>query len=130
MAGQLTIDTLKASSGVLATQNGMTGICKAWAHWNYNTGSVVIQSSFNVSSITRTTTGVYVVNFTTAMPDANYAIVGSGSNDNTSARAAYPMSPDNTTTNGGFTTTACTVVVASGGTLVSSFFNSIAIIGN
>jgi hypothetical protein len=72
MAGQLTIDTLKASSGVLATQNGMTGIAKAWVNFAGSTGT--INSSFNVSSITRASAGVYAINFTTAMPNANYSV--------------------------------------------------------
>jgi hypothetical protein len=73
MAGQLTIDTLKASSGVLATQNGMTGICKAWVSFN-GTGTVAIRGSFNVSSIVDNGTGYYTVNLTTAMPNVNYAV--------------------------------------------------------
>jgi len=71
MAGQLTIDTLKASSGVLSVQNGMTGIAKAWVQWVGTTGAIV--GSFNVSSVTRRGTGQYTVNFTTAMPNANFA---------------------------------------------------------
>ena len=39
MAGALTISTLKDSSGVLATQNGMTGIPKAWVTFNGSTDS-------------------------------------------------------------------------------------------
>jgi hypothetical protein len=66
------IDTLRSSTGVLATQNGMTGIAKAWVNFN-GTGTVAINSSFNVSSITDNGTGDYTVNFTTAMPNANYA---------------------------------------------------------
>lgn len=77
MAGGLTISTLNDSSGVLATQNGMSGICKAWVNFN-GTGTVAIRSSFNVSSITDNGTGDYTVNFTTAMPDANYSVVGGG----------------------------------------------------
>jgi hypothetical protein len=71
MAGQLTVDTLKASTGVLATQNGMTGIAKAWVQFN-GQGTVAINGSFNVSSITDNGTGDYTVNFTTAMPNINY----------------------------------------------------------
>jgi len=78
MAGQLTIDTLKASTGVLATQNGMTGVGKAWVNFN-GTGTVAIRSAFNVSSITDNGTGDYTVNFTTAMPDANYSVSGAAS---------------------------------------------------
>ena len=74
MAGQLTIDTLKASSGVLATQNGMTGIAKAWVQFGGTTPT--INGSFNVGSITKNATGDYTINFTTAMPDINYAVAG------------------------------------------------------
>ena len=72
MAGALTISTLNNDTGVLATQNGMTGIAKAWVNFN-GTGTVAINGSFNVSSITDNGTGDYTVNFTTAMPNANYA---------------------------------------------------------
>ena len=76
MAGQLTIDTLRASSGVLATQNGMTGIAKAWVTFNGSTATIYGGAgvgSFNVGSITKNGTGDYTVNFTTAMPSTNYA---------------------------------------------------------
>lgn len=73
MAGQLTIDTLKTSSGVLATQNGISGICRAFVNFN-GTTATINGTAFNVSSVTRVSTGNYTVNFTTAMPDANYAV--------------------------------------------------------
>jgi hypothetical protein len=72
MAGRLTISTLNDDTGVLATQNGMTGIAKAWVNFN-GTGTVAIRDSFNVSSITDNGTGDYTVNFTTAMPNTNFA---------------------------------------------------------
>jgi hypothetical protein len=77
MAGALTISTLNNDAGVLATQNGMTGIAKAWVNFN-GTGTVAIRASMNVSSITDNGTGDYTVNFTTAMPNANYSMVASG----------------------------------------------------
>ena len=46
--------------------------CKAWVNFN-GTGTVAIRESYNVSTITDNGTGDYTVNFTTAMPDANYA---------------------------------------------------------
>jgi hypothetical protein len=48
--------------------------CKAWVNFN-GTGTVAIRASGNVSSITDNGTGDYTVNFTTAMPDANYSAV-------------------------------------------------------
>jgi hypothetical protein len=47
--------------------------CRAWVNFN-GTGTPAIRASGNVSSITDITTGVYAINFTTAMPDVNYAV--------------------------------------------------------
>jgi len=49
---------------------------RAWVNFN-GTGTVAIRASGNVSSITDNNTGDYTINFTTAMPDSNYAIIGS-----------------------------------------------------
>jgi hypothetical protein len=69
MAGQITVSTLRDDTGVLATQNGMTGIAKAWV--NYNGSTQTINQSFNVSSVTRSGAGGYAINFTTALSNAN-----------------------------------------------------------
>ena len=49
--------------------------CRAWVNFN-GSGTVAIRASGNVSSITDNGTGDYTVNFTTAMPDADYAMIG------------------------------------------------------
>ena len=49
---------------------------RAWVNFN-GTGTVAIRASGNVSSITDNGTGDYTVNFTTAVSDVNYAVVGS-----------------------------------------------------
>lgn len=58
--------------GSVATAYG----CRAWVNFN-GTGTVAIRASGNVTSITDNGTGEYTLNFTTALPDANYSIVGS-----------------------------------------------------
>ena len=73
MAGQLTIDTLKTSSGVFNSNNAISGFCNAWVLFVGSSGSVV--TSFNVSSVTRSGVGIWQMNFTTAMPDSNFAVV-------------------------------------------------------
>jgi hypothetical protein len=62
-------------SSVLATPTGSAPsyTCRAWVNFN-GTGTVAIRASGNVSSITDGGTGRYTVNFTTALPDANYAV--------------------------------------------------------
>ena len=52
--------------------------CRAWVNFD-GTGTPAIQASGNVSSITDNGTGDYTVNFTTAMPDANYSVGGTSS---------------------------------------------------
>ena len=54
--------------------------CRAWANFDGTSGSgtgnsdITINGSGNVSSITDNGTGNYTVNFTTDMPDTNYAV--------------------------------------------------------
>jgi hypothetical protein len=48
--------------------------CRAWVNFNGN-GTVAIRASGNVSSITDNGVGDYTINFTTALPDANYSAV-------------------------------------------------------
>ena len=85
--GIVDTDTL-ATSSVTTTKTSFTGDlafnsgygsaataygCRAWVNFN-GTGTVAIRDDGNVSSITDNGTGDYTVNFSTAMPDANYAV--------------------------------------------------------
>jgi hypothetical protein len=65
-----TSGNLKFNSGYgsVATAYG----CRAWVNFN-GTGTPAIRSSGNVTSLTDVGTGRYNINFTTAMPDTNYA---------------------------------------------------------
>lgn len=69
-----TLTTPVFNSATFATVSGTAPLygCRAWVNFN-GTGTVAIRASGNVSSITDNGTGDYTVNFTTAMPDANYA---------------------------------------------------------
>jgi hypothetical protein len=95
--------------------------CRAWVNFN-GTGTVAIRASGNVSSITDNGTGDYTVNFTTAMPDADYVVVVS-SGSNTTAPIAFPA--DATTAR---TTTAVRIRTTSTAfALTDSAFVSVAI---
>jgi hypothetical protein len=71
-----TLTTPNIDSAQFATVSGTAPIypCRAWVNFN-GTGTVAIRASGNVSSITDNGTGNYTVNFTTAMPDANFTTV-------------------------------------------------------
>ena len=72
VTGNATGSTFGFNSGYgsVATAYG----CRAWVNFN-GTGTVAIRASGNVSSITDNGTGDYTVNFTTAMPDANFTTI-------------------------------------------------------
>jgi hypothetical protein len=76
-----TLTTPNINSAQFATVSGTAPIypCRAWVNFN-GTGTVAIRSSGNVTSITDNGVGVYTVNFTTAMPDANYSAEVTGAN--------------------------------------------------
>jgi hypothetical protein len=81
-----TLTTPNINSAQFATVTGTAPIypCRAWVNFN-GTGTVAIRASGNVSSITDNGVGYYIVNFTTAMPDVNYAIVNNASDDGAAA---------------------------------------------
>jgi len=68
--------------------------CRAWVNFN-GSGTVAIRSSGNVTSITDNGAGDYTLNITTALPDANYAVVACGENNRI---ALTNVSRTNTTT--------------------------------
>lgn len=70
--------------------------CRAWVNFN-GTGTVAIRASGNVSSITDNGTGDYTVNFTTAMPNANYLVLASSSADSNTDLVAAPTGTPLTT---------------------------------
>ena len=67
------ITPLRMREGFNASGSAPVYACRAWVNFN-GTGTVAIRASGNVSSITDLGTGVYRVNFTTAMPDTNYSV--------------------------------------------------------
>jgi hypothetical protein len=71
-----TLTTPNIDSAQVETVSGTAPLymCRAWVNFN-GSGTVAIRASGNVSSITDSGTGSYVVNFTTSMPDDNFASV-------------------------------------------------------
>jgi hypothetical protein len=88
---------MNSGYGSIATAYG----CRAWVNFD-GTGTPAIRESGNVTSITDDGTGRYEINFTTAMPDVNYCIVGSSRNFGV---AASLVSPVNNSASEGFINT-------------------------
>ena len=79
--GTIVNGDINASAGITLAKLSGVNDAKAWVNFN-GTGTVAIRESFNVSSITDNGTGNYTVNFTTAMPDANYVATVGANIDN------------------------------------------------
>jgi hypothetical protein len=92
--------------GSVATAYG----CRAWVNFN-GTGTPAIREDGNVSGITDGGTGVYTVNFTTAMPDANYCVNGIVQSGTTASLVQINAPVANPTP---LTTTTCPIVVRAG----------------
>jgi hypothetical protein len=59
---------------------------RAWVNFDGHNSPYTIRASGNVSSVTFSGLGTYVINFTTAMPNANYSVAGcAGGNGGSSA---------------------------------------------
>jgi len=110
MAGTLITNTINTDTGIFSTNNAYSGIAKAWVQFVGTTAT--INGSFNVISVTRTSTGVYQINYAIAMPNANYAAVAGTSNDSTIRLDIYAMGSIRVVTNaaGGDATTVSVAV--------------------
>jgi hypothetical protein len=72
-----------STQGTAGVSSSSTQLCKAWVNFNGVT-TATIRASYNVSSVTRNSTGNYTVNFTTSMTDANYSAQATAGNYNAS----------------------------------------------
>jgi hypothetical protein len=100
LGGTLSVAALSTASGSAPSYSA-----RAWVNFQ-GTGTVTIRASGNVSSITDNGTGDYTPNFTTAMPDVNYAVVANAApSDNQrnnvtiglSANGAPTLAPESNT---------------------------------
>ena len=120
MAGTIVADNIQAAStSTLVLKNGVANtpptiqdsagteigtFCRAWVNFDGTTntgGFCTISGSFNVTSVADNGTGNYTVNFTTAMPDANYSAVATGSRTTSAAEIITSVFS--------FSTTSCSV---------------------
>ena len=108
-----TFTTPNINSAQFATVSGTAPIypCRAWVNFN-GTGTVAINASGNVSSITDNGSGSYTVNFTTALSDTNYAAVFGARRLNQSANVSGAVAE--TFTTAVRTTSALAITVGDG----------------
>ncbi len=102
-------------------------LCRAWVNFN-GTGSVganqTIRGSENVSSILKNATGDYTVNIDIDMPDGNYAIFNTGSN-NADGQGAFILHNRARTTSGASYSILCYASNFSTATDQNTIFSSV-----
>lgn len=117
-----TVDSGVVSRAKMDT-SANAGLAKAWVNFNGVPATPTIRASHNVSSVTKNGTGVYTINFSSAMADANYVVSLAAA-----APGAISRPYDDVTAR---TTTTIRVVLfdVSGNQLDASVFN-VVIFGN
>jgi len=111
ITGNAATATTASEATKLSTASGSAPSysARAWVNFDGTTSPGTIRASGNVSSVTRSATGVYVVNFTNALPDANFCVVASSPAGNNGSNITFADVSDVTTT------TNCTVRMAISG---------------
>jgi len=91
--------SVSASTGGVTITNSApavtAGEAKAWVTFGGGSGNTAgtVYASYNVSSVTQSSTGNYTIAFTNALTDANYAAVSNGTWDNTSSANVALVGP-------------------------------------
>jgi hypothetical protein len=106
------ITPLRMREGFNASGSAPVYACRAWLNFDGTTTTPTVRGSGNVSSVTRNSTGNYTVNFTTAMPDADYGFSATSAYEGPSASNETTTGPINT---GGLTTSSFRFFVSTGG---------------
>jgi len=92
--GIIATDTIQSSTtGTPPQFNDGSGtqigtLCRAWVSFS-GSATPTINASFNVSSITYTSTGTFTVNFANALADNKYAFATSAGNVNSTLYGCY-----------------------------------------
>jgi hypothetical protein len=73
MTGKLTVGTIQDTDGNTVTSTYVTnGVAKSYVHFDQDTSGVV-RGSLNVSSVTDTTAGEFIVTYTSNFSDGYYS---------------------------------------------------------
>ena len=114
------------ADGVTIGTDTSNRVAKAWVNFE-GTDTSNIRGSYNVSSISDRGTGLFAVNFSTAMTDANYAVNATSGHGSDSATTATAR------TGGTISTTACHISTgyrSSSSVLADMDYNAVTFFGN
>ena len=105
-----------------ATTNMQQGLAKVWVNFN-GTGTIASRDSFNIASLTDTSTGNYVPNFSNNMSNNDYSATGGISESGVGGQSRIVLGD-------GYTTSSVTVLTANSATLTDYAFIATSIHGD
>lgn len=76
LTGRATANDITVTVGASATMSLEQGLAKHYINFDASSGTPTSNDSFNVSSITDTTTGQFAINMTNNYANANYSLTG------------------------------------------------------
>lgn len=123
-------------SGIMKLQsNGVTTNALVWVNFGWNGTTTNIRSSYNVSSVTRVSTGINTINFTNNLTDANYAVTGTSLQYNESGTSSSNVICEYASTNNNYALKTISAVQIFTGdnnadTAYDGFSTNVAIFGN
>tara|TARA_A100001388_G_scaffold51202_1_gene34592 strand:+ start:1809 stop:2243 length:435 start_codon:yes stop_codon:yes gene_type:complete len=114
-----------ADDAVTDAKQNLSGAAKAWVNFDGTSSGTnkTLSDSFNISSVTESSTGQYTVNLNTAMANANYCVVQGSNNFGGNNNAAY-LKVDN------LTTSSFTVVIVASAVFVDRSIICMAVFGD
>jgi hypothetical protein len=101
--------------------------CRAWVSFNATASPPTLRGNGNVSSVTKSATGDFIVNFTSAMPDANYAFTGGATKNDGNNDGNMFIQIGGTTTLAPNTSAVCCRTFYNGFTYQNSTYTTIAV---
>lgn len=91
------VTVAKLSTSATEADNVKQRVCKAWMTFNTSSGTPSILDDFNFSSITDSGVGIFTLNFTVAMSNANYSALASTRHADAVTMAVCPTVDSRTT---------------------------------
>lgn len=120
-------------SGVLKIQsNSVTTNALAWANFTNSGSAITVRASYNVSSITFTSVYLFTLNFSNALTDTNYVVLGvSGNSGSTSTSGGIgTYTPSGTSYSSKTTSSVALASVAFNNNNPAFFDNNVIVFGN
>ena len=125
----LSVGTIKSVSSAAPVFQNSSGtekgqLAKVWVNFN-GEGTLSLRDNYNVSSVTDNGTGDYTINYSNAMSNANYCVVGLSGDEAVNANQGVIFGA-----NASLSTGNCRIRTGSGGGYADNYMVMIVVFGD